>query len=251
LSGEPYIEQEDRLGSGLVVLREGFEASLVVGIVLAFLDRSGRRDGFGAVWVGVGAALVISLAVGTSLFVVGAELEGRSEYLFEGATMILAAGLLAWMVFWMRGQARTIRGDIETQVKVALAQGSALGLAAVAFVGVLREGVETALFLFSTTEKSSPLVAAVSSLAGLALAIVLGYAFYKGSHRLDLRRFFTITSGLLLLFAGWLLAGGLEELAEAGVIPEDELILWGAFVALAGPTLYLFFRPHRRAPKPA
>jgi high-affinity iron transporter len=238
------------LGSGLVVLREGFEASLVVGIVLAFLDRSGRRDGFASVWVGVGAALAISVAVGVSLFVVGAELEGRSEYLFEGATMIIAAALLTWMVFWMRRQARTIRAEIESQVKVALVQGSAFGLAAVAFVGVLREGVETSLFLFSTTEKTSPLIAMVSSLTGLVLAVGLGYAFYRGSHRLDLRRFFTITSGLLLVFAGWLLAGGLEELAEAGVIPEDELILWGAFIALAGPALYFFFRP-RRASTPA
>jgi high-affinity iron transporter len=234
------------VGAGLVVLREGFEASLVVGIVLAFLDRSGRRDGFAVVWLGVGAALAISAAVGAALFVVGAELEGRAEYLFEGVTMILAAALLTWMVFWMRRQARTIRADIEGQVKVALAQGSALGLAAVAFAGVLREGVETALFLFSTTEKTSPAVALVSSLVGLALAISLGYAFYRGSHRLDLRRFFMITSGLLLVFAGWLLAAGLGELAEAGVIPEDALLLWGAFLALAGPTLYAYFRPQRR-----
>jgi len=224
---------------GLVLLRKGFEASLVVGIVLAFLDRSGRRDGFAVVWLGVAAALAISAAVGIALFVVGAGLEGRAEYLFEGVTMILAASLLTWMVFWMRAQARTIRSDIEGQVKLALAQGSALGLAAVAFAGVLREGVETALFLFSTTEKTSPVVSLVSALVGLALAIGLGYAFYRGSHRLDLRRFFTITSGLLL-------ASGLAELAEAGVIPESPVILWGAIVALAAPTLVAYFRPQRR-----
>ena len=233
------------MGSGVVVLREGFEASLVVGIVLAFLDRSGRRDGFSAVWVGVVGALLISAVVGVALFAVGSELEGTAEYVFEGMTMILAAALLVWMIFWMRRQARTIRTDIEGQVRIALAQGSAIGLAAVAFVGVLREGIETALFLLATTEKSSPAVALVSSLAGLALAIALGYAFYRGSHRLDLRRFFQVTSGFLLLFAGWLLAGGLEELAEGGVIAESELVLWGAFVALAAPTLWFFFRPSR------
>ena len=233
------------MGSGVVVLREGFEASLVVGIVLAFLDRTGRRDGFGAVWAGVGAAVAISLAVGVGLFALGAELEGRSEYLFEGIAAVSAAVLLTWMVFWMRRQARTIRTDLEGRVQAALAGGSALGLAVVAFVGVLREGVETALFLFSATEASSPLVSLVSGLVGLALAIGLGYAFYRGSHRLDLRRFFTITSGLLLVFAGWLLAKGLEELAEAGVVPESELALWGVFAAFAGPTLYLFFRRPR------
>jgi len=239
------------VGSGLVVLREGFEASLVVAVVLAFLDRSLRRDGFAAVWIGVGVALAVSAVVGITLFVVGAELEGTSEYLFEGITTIAAAGLLVWMIFWMRHQARSIRTDLEGQVKTALAEGSAIGLAAVAFVGVLREGVETSLFLFSTTDKASPVISAVSALLGLAAAVALGYAFYRGSHRLDLRRFFTITSGLLLVFAGWLLAKGLEELAEAGVLPESELVLWGAFVALAGPTLWFYFRPRRRRIAPA
>lgn len=234
------------MGSGLIVLREGFEASLVVGIVLAFLDRSGRRDGFAPVWLGALAAVVVSAIAGTLLFVVGAELEGRAEYVFEGATMLIAAGLLTWMVFWMRRQSRTIRHSLEGKVTTALASGSALGLAAVAFVGVLREGVETALFLYSTTEKSSPLVSLVSSLVGLFLAMGLGYLFYRGSHRLDLRRFFQVTSAILLVFAGWLLARGIEELAEAGIVPENELVLWGAFVALAGPTLVVFFRK----PKP-
>jgi high-affinity iron transporter len=233
------------VGSGLVVLREGFEASLIVGIVLAFLDRSGRRDGFAAVWIGVAAAAAISVLIGIGLFTVGAELEGRSEYVFEGLAMITAAALLTWMVFWMRSQSRTLRRSLEGQVRTALATGSAVGLGLVAFLGVLREGVETALFLFSTTENSSPLVSLLSGLVGLALALALGYAFYRGSHRLDLRRFFQLTSGLLLVFAGWLLVSGLEELAEAGVVPESEIVLWGAFVALAAPTLWLFFRPSR------
>jgi len=239
------------MGSGLVVLREGFEASLVVAVVLAFLDRSNRRDGFAAVWIGIAAALAVSAVVGITLFAVGAELEGTSEYLFEGITTIVAAALLVWMIFWMRRQARSIRTDLEGKTRTALAEGSAIGLAAVAFVGVLREGVETALLLFSTTEKSSPLVSLVSALVGLGLAIGLGYAFYRGSHRLDLRRFFTVTSAILLLFAGWLLAKGLEELAEAGVIPESELILWGSFALLAAPTLWFFFRPPGRKPAPA
>ncbi len=230
------------MGSGLVVLREGFEASLVVGVVLAFLARSGRRDGFGAVWAGVVAAVALSVAAGATLFVVGAELEGNAEYLFEGCTMLVAAALLTWMVFWMRRQSRTIRRSLEGKVTTALASGSALGLAAVAFVGVLREGVETALFLFSTTEKSSPVASAVSALIGLVVALALGYLFYRGSHLLDLRRFFQVTSGLLLIFAGWLVAGGLEELAEAGVMPDSEPVLWAAFIALAAPTLWLFFR---------
>jgi high-affinity iron transporter len=239
------------MGSGLVVLREGFEASLVVAVVLAFLDRSNRRDGFVAVWIGIALALLVSAAVGVTLFAVGAELEGTSEYLFEGITTIVAAVLLVWMIFWMRRQSRSIRTDLEGKTRAALAEGSAVGLGAVAFVGVVREGVETSLLLFSTTERTSPLLSLISAIVGLLLAVGLGYAFYRGSHRLDLRRFFTVTSAILLLFAGWLLAKGLEELAEAGVIPENEFILWGSFALLAAPTLWFFFRPVGRRPAPA
>jgi high-affinity iron transporter len=233
------------MGAGVVVLREGFEASLVVGIVLAFLDRTGRRDGFTAVWVGVSAALALSLAVGIALFAAGAELEGRSEMIFEGVVMLSAAALLTWMIFWMRSRARTLRREIEGRTQAALDAGSAVGLALVVFIGVAREGVETSLFLFSSVEGSSPLVSLVGALVGGVAAIGLGYLFYRGSHRLNLRTFFTATSVLLLLFAGYLLAFGLHELAEAGVIPESELLLVGAFAALAAPTLYFFFRKPR------
>lgn len=235
------------MGAGVVVLREGFEASLVVGIVLAFLDRTGRRDGFTAVWIGAGAALALSLLVGVALFAAGAELEGRSEAIFEGVVMITAAALLTWMIFWMRNRARTLRREIEGRTQAALDAGSAVGLALVVFVGVAREGVETALFLFSSVEGSSPLVSLVAALIGGAVAVGLGYAFYRGSHRLNLRTFFMVTSVLLLLFAGFLLASGLHELAEAGVIPESELLLVGAFAALAAPTLYFFFRKPKAA----
>jgi len=229
------------------MLREGFEASLIVGIVLAFLDKTGRRDGFAAVWAGAIAALALSITVGAALFVVGAELEGSAEAVFEGTAMLVAAGLLTWMIFWMRRQARSIRKDLEGQVQSALATGSSLALAFVVFVGIAREGVETALFLFSSVEGSNTVISLISATLGLAVAIGLGYAFYRGSSRLDLRRFFTITSGLLLVFAGWLLAMGLHELAEGGVIPENEVLLLGAFAALAGPTLWFYFRPQPKA----
>jgi high-affinity iron transporter len=161
--------------------------------------------------------------------------------------MLTAAGLLTWMIFWMRNRARTLRNEIEGRTQAALDAGSAVGLAFVVFVGVAREGVETALFLFSSVEGSSPLVSLVAAIIGGVAAIGLGYLFYRGSHRLNLRTFFTATSVLLLLFAGYLLAFGLHELAEAGLIPESELLLVGAFVALAAPTLFFFFRKPRAA----
>lgn len=236
------------MGAGVVMLREGFEASLIVGIVLAFLNKTGRRDGFWAVWAGAFAAVAISVGVGITLFAIGAELEGRAEAIYEGVVMLTAASLLTWMIFWMRKQARTIKRHLEEQVEHALATGSALALALVAFIGVLREGVESALFLIAAVEGSDAVVSTLSAVLGVAAAVVLGYLFYKGASRLDVRRFFTITSALLLLFAGWLVARGLHELQEAGVLPESFLLLLAAFVALAGPTLYFLFRP---ATKPA
>jgi high-affinity iron transporter len=235
------------MGAGVVVLREGFEASLVVGVVLAFLDRTGRRDGFAAVWIGVAAALALSLVVGIALFAAGAELEGTSEAVFEGTVMLVAAGLLTWMIFWMRNRARTLRSELENRTQAALDAGSALGLALVVFLGVAREGVETALFLFSSVEGSNHGLSLLAAAIGGAAAVGLGYLFYRGSHRLNLRTFFTATSALLLVFAGYLVAMGLHELSEAGVIPESELLLIAAFAALAAPTLYFFFRKPRAA----
>jgi high-affinity iron transporter len=234
------------VGAGIVMLREGFEASLIVGIILAFLNRTGRRDGFVPVWIGAGAALLLSVLTGALLFVIGAELDGRAELIFEGTAMLIAACLLTWMIFWMRSQARFIKRELEKQVEHALATGSSVGLALVAFVGVMREGVETALFLFGTVEGSNKLFASTAAAIGLVGAVLLGYLFYRGASRLDLRKFFTVTSVLLLAFAGWLLAQALHEFAEAGVLPESELLLLGAFAALAAPTLYFYLRPAKK-----
>lgn len=236
------------MGAAIVMLREGVEASLVVGIVLAFLNRTGRRDSFRPVWIGAAAAAMISVAVGALLFVVGAELEGKAEAAWEGTTMLLAAVLLTWMIFWMRRQARSIRQTLESEVERALASGSSLALPLVAFVGVLREGAETAFFLFGSFEGANRLTSSIGAAAGFAAALGLGYLFYRGSERLDLRRFFGVTSGLLLLFAAYLLAGGLHEFGKGGILPDDRALLVGAFSALALPTLYVFFRKPRRAP---
>jgi high-affinity iron transporter len=233
------------MGAAVVTLREGFEASLIVGIVLAFLERTGRRDAFWPVWIGTFAAVAISVAVGVALFAIGAEFEGRAEAIWEGSVMVLAAGLLTWMVFWMRRQARTIRRHLESQVDQALQMGSAFALGLVAFVGVLREGLETALFLLGTFEGSNATTSLIGGLLGLGAAVVLGYAFYRGSSRLDLRRFFTVTSVLLLAFAAWLLFGGLHELQEGGVLPESEVLRIAGFAALAVPTIVIYLQSGR------
>src|SRR5882672_10965383 len=146
------------------MLREGFEVSLIVGIVLAFLNRTNRRDGFAAVWAGALAALAISAAVGVTLFAVGGELDGSAEKIWEGTAMLAAASILTWMIFWMRRQARSIKKDLEGRIEDALAGGSAMGLAAVAFFGVLREGVETSFLLFGAIEGSRTVASAISGL---------------------------------------------------------------------------------------
>src|SRR5919106_1166062 len=142
----------------------------------------------------------VGVVDGAGLFAVGAELEGRAEAAFEGAVMLAAAGLLTWMIFWMRRQARSLRPELEAKVEAALAAGSSLALGLVVFVAVVREGIETALFLIGSV--ASP-ASAVGGLLGLAGSVALGVLFFKGAARLDLRRFFTVTSVLLLLFAAW------------------------------------------------
>jgi high-affinity iron transporter len=230
------------VGAGVVTLREGFEAALVVVIVLAFLNRTGTRVDVRPVWIGAGAAVALTVAAAAGLLVVGAELEGTSEAVFEGVTMIVAAALLTWMIFWMRRRAGSLKGEIERQVGDALAASSGFALAAVVFVGVAREGLETALLLFSSFGSEGDVAAGIGATIGLVAALVLAFLLYKGIHRLDMRRFFQVTSVLLLVFAAWLLARGLEELAEAGALPEGEGVAWLAFAALAAPTLYFFFR---------
>jgi len=237
------------LGAAAVTLREGFEASLIVGIVLAFLNRTGRRDGFWAVWLGALAAAVISIAAGVTLWAIGTEFEGRAEHVWEGSIMLAAATMLTWMVFWMRSQARTIRKHLESQVEKALQVGSALGLAAVAFVGILREGLETALFLLGTFENSNTWLSFASGVVGLVAAFGFGYLFYKGSAKLDLRRFFIVTSLILLGFASWLLYGGVHDLGEGGVLPESTALEVGILLAFAVPALWLYLRGN--SPKPA
>ncbi len=230
------------MGAGLIMLREGFEASLVLCIVLAFLRRTGRSDAQMYVWAGALVAVAVSAAVGATLFMVGLELHGRAEAIWEASTMLAAAVLLTWMIFWMRRQAHSIKREIEGKVEQALSSGSLFGLALVAFVGVLREGVETALFLIGTVSSAGAVGDVIGSVVGLAVAAGLGYLVYRGSSRLNLARFFSWTSVLLLVFASYLVVMGVHELAEAGVIPENPILLAGLFAALSVPTLVMFVR---------
>jgi high-affinity iron transporter len=205
--------------SFVTLLREGFEVTLLVAIVLAYLVKIERRESIRQVWYGVGAALVVSLAVGGTLFVTAGELEGRPEQIFEGVAMWVAVGFLTYMILWMRREARTVAQGIRQGVDSAVKGGGSLALVSLVFVMVLREGIETALFVFGITRTSEPLQVALGAALGIAGAVALGYAVYAGGKRINLGTFFKVTGVFLILVAAGLLAHGVAEFEEAGLLP--------------------------------
>jgi high-affinity iron transporter len=199
----------------LITLREGFEAALIVAIVLAAVHRSGWTGMDRWVWAGVGAALALSIAIGAALHLTIDDLTGVARLRTFGVICIAAAGLLTWMIFWMRRHARGLKGELDERIQVALGH-SALALAGVAFVAVAREGLETALFLISTTSADDGRSVLVGGVAGLAVAVLLGALAYGGGRRIPMRLFFQVTGVLLILFAAGLLDRAVQFLQAAG-----------------------------------
>jgi high-affinity iron transporter len=212
------------MGAAFVIaLREGIEAALIVSIVLAYLKQLGRSDRSHLVWWGTGLAVALSAIVGTIIFSVGAEFEGTAEEVFEGLVTLTAVGVLTWMIFWMRRQGARIKSELQQKVDMALTAGG-LALAAIAFFAVLREGVETALFLFAAAEGTAVEGGGVAAqllgaILGLGLAVVLGVLLYRGGIRMNLRTFFKVTGVILVVVAAGLFAYSVHELQEAGWLP--------------------------------
>ncbi len=205
--------------SFVTLLREGFEVTLLVAIVLAYLVKIERREDIRQVWYGVGAALLVSLVVGGTLFATAGGLEGRAEQIFEGTAMWVAVGFLTYMILWMRRESRNVARSIRQGIDSAVERGGSLALASLVFVMVLREGVETALFIFGITRTSEPLQVAFGAALGIAGAVALGYAVYAGGKRINLGTFFKVTGLFLILVAAGLLAHGVAEFEEAGLLP--------------------------------
>jgi high-affinity iron transporter len=210
----------------LITLREGMEAALIIGIVLGVLRKLGRADRSGPVWAGVVAAVMVSIVVALVLNVAGVAFEGRGEEIFEGIAMLLAAGVLTWMIFWMRRQGRQIQTELESDVRRAVRQKGAWALFSLAFVAVVREGIETVLFLTAASFSTSGLETLAGGALGLLIAVALGWLVFAAGKRLDVRAFFRVTSTLLILFAAGLAAHGVHELQEAGVIPTLVEHVW-------------------------
>jgi high-affinity iron transporter len=208
------------LGNFLIGLREGLEAALVVSILIAYLVKTGNRRALLPVWTGIGAAVVLACAFGIALSAASSEMQFKTQELFGGILSIVAVGLVTWMVFWMRKTARFMKAELEGRLEGALDVGP-LALAAVAFLAVGREGLETALFLWTNISNSSggstqPITGAF---LGLAVAVALGYLLYRGGLKINLKRFFTWTGAALIVVAAGVFGYGFHDLQEAEVFP--------------------------------
>ncbi len=203
----------------LIMLREGIEAALIVGIVAGYLKQSGRGALMPAVWVGVLLASALSLFAGAGLQLLAAEFPQKEQELFEGVVGAIAVVMLTSMVFWMRKAARSIKGQLHASIDEALGQADGQGWALIGmvFLAVAREGLESVFFLLAIFQQSTGWEAPVGALAGIAVSVVIGYGLYSGGVRLDLRRFFRLTGLFILLVAAGLLAGVLRKFHEAGL----------------------------------
>lgn len=267
----------------LIGLREGLEAALVVGILVAYLVKTGRKDKLAPLWIGIGIAIAVSLAFGAILTYGSSSMTFEAQETFGGIMSIIAVGFVTWMVFWMKKTARSLKGELHGKIDAAIALGP-IALAATATVAVGREGLETALFLWTniqaTGDTAAPIIGAV---LGLATAVVLGYLIYRQAIAINLAKFFTITGAGLIVVAAGVLAYGFHDLQEAGILPGLnntafdirswysvtswygtlfkgifnfspnpsvlEVVVWFAYLV---PTMFLFFRGSRSAaPAPA
>jgi high-affinity iron transporter len=267
----------------LIMLREGIEAALIVGIIASYLKQTGRGQWMPAVWVGVFLAIALALFVGGGLELVSAEFPQKQQELFEGIVGLVAVVILSSMVFWMRKVARSIKHALHESLDAALAgsKNQTYALIAMVFFAVAREGLETVFFLLAVFQQSEGAGAPLGALLGLILAVVVGFAIYSGSMRLNLSLFFRWTGLFILVVAAGILANSVQALHEAGLwnhlqavvfdisatLPMDGpigAVLAGMFGYQDAPTvstlgawllymvfaLALFFMPHARVVSP-
>jgi high-affinity iron transporter len=262
----------------LTGLREGLEAALVVSILMTFLVRGGHRDRIPALWAGVGAAVVLSFGFGALLHFTSANMSFEAQEAFGGILSIVAVGFVTWMVFWMRRASHTLKAELHGRMQAAVDLGAtAVGLAALLAVG--REGLETALFIYPTFQaQGSGIGPAAGAVLGLAAAVAIGIGIYQGAVHMDLARFFKFTGAALIVIASGVLAYGVHDLQEAGIVPGLNNLAWdiqgwdvtswygtiikgvfnvgpqmtvlevAVYFAYLIPTMFLFLRPARREP---
>ena len=207
------------LANFLIGLREGLEAGLIVGILVAYLNKLGRRDILPRLWAGIGVAIVISLGVGAILTWGPYGLSFQAQEVLGGGLSILAVGLVTWMIFWMAKHARALKHELHSKLDAAIA-GAGMGIVVIGFVSVGREGIETALFIWASVASSgNALIGTIGALLGILVSVVIAYLIYRGLVRINLSAFFTWTGLFLVLVAAGVLSYGVGDLQEAGVIP--------------------------------
>jgi len=207
------------LANLLIGLREGLEAGLVVGILVAYLRKIGRTDVLPKLWIGVGAAIALSLGFGALLTWGPYGLETRAQEAIGGVLSIVAVGLVTWMIFWMAGHARRLKGELHERLDKALRGGTG-ALVALGVIAVGREGIETALFVWASVKASGDgALGAAGAFVGLAISVVIAYLIYRGAVRINLRQFFLWTGAFLVVVVAGIFAYGLGDLQEAGILP--------------------------------
>lgn len=212
--------------SFLLALREGLEAALIIGILLGTLKKIQHEEMRSVIWWGVLSAVIVSLVVATTLYLLGTSLEGAAEEAFEGIMMLVAAGVLTWMIFWMYYQAQSISAALEEDVRHAVFDQKKGALFFVAFLAVVREGIELALFLMAASFAAGAQQTIMGAVLGLGTVGLLSWSLFNSLVKLDLRRFFIVTSVLLVMFAAGLVAHGVHELNEVGWIPVIVEHVW-------------------------
>ncbi len=213
------------LASFLITFREALEAALIIGIIAAYVAKLGRKDLNRYIYAGIIGAVITSAGVAFVFKIVYGEFEGTAEQLFEGAAALTAAIVLTYMIFWMANNSKQIKGEMQEKIDIAISKGEMLGIAALSFIAVFREGVETVLFL-GTPAINSPIDTLIGFIFGVAAVIFLSFVMFKGVYKLDIGRFFKYTSILLILFSAGLTAFGVHELNEAGIIPPVIEHVW-------------------------
>jgi high-affinity iron transporter len=214
------------LSTFIIALREGLEAALIVGILVAYLVKSDQRGLLRALWSGVALAVTASLAFGAFLSYTSAELTDKGEELFAGTTSFVAVGLVTWMVFWMKRAARGLRDELHGKAEIAVTSG-ALSMATLSFFAVAREGLETSLFLYTNFKTVGAFsTATLGLILGLALAIGLGYGIYNRAVKINLSKFFTYSGVALIVVAAGVLSYGIHEFQEFGILPGPDAFAW-------------------------
>jgi high-affinity iron transporter len=235
------------LATLVIFLREGVEASMIVAILLAYLNRLGKREHFRDVFIGVGAALLLATTAGVVVYTTVRSYDGtRGQTIFETATYLLAAAVLTYMTFWMRNHARSLSTELRERAEAALDGKARWGLGLLAFQAVGREGLETVVFTLAILFSTSPAGAVSGAALGLAGSLVVAFVIYRLGHKLNLGRFFTVIGVLLMVFAAGLLADAIENLQQLGWLPVLQVPMWHSGRLLSedsalGDVLHTFF----------